>query len=129
MEIRRNKKIIVYEKGFMTENNMFPNVKIVSGDPIKGIFKYQNSVGNLFTVMTHEGEPKSLCVYRNNEETGVIIFGSGWSGSIWVNGGCLGEYERVNGIYKIIPYKCGRKVPEKTLQNTHPLDYLIEKLS
>lgn len=113
----------------MTENNTFPKTKIVSGDPIKGIFKYQNSVGLLFTVMMHEEEPKGLCVYRHNEETGAIIFGSGRSGLIWIDGGCLGEYEIVNENYKIIPYKGGRKAPEKILQNTHTLDYLIEKLS
>jgi hypothetical protein len=113
----------------MTENNTFPKAKIVSGDPINGIFKYQNSLGSLFTVIIREEEQKGLCVYKNNEEIGVIIRGSNWSGSIWINGGCFGEYERVNEKYMIIPYIGGRKAPEKTLQNTHPLDYLIEKLS
>ena len=87
--------------------------------------------GVQYTLM---GNDEKLSLYDDGGVRGYILidYTSG-SGSIWVekNGiedEDIGEYEIVDGKYRILPYE-HFMVNGPWKEDLHPLDYLVQKLS
>jgi len=95
---------------------------ISAADPISQTYFLEESPGKNYTLT---GKGKKLFIECKNDEIGVIVRSSLWSGSIWRNGQCIGEYCLTNDRYRIVPLENGLLAPER-IKMMHPVDYLIQ---
>jgi len=103
----------------------FINGQIVAADPVSGVWLFRTPAGKQYKVY---GLGFKLLIEQGEREIGKIVRTSGWCGSVWRNGECIGEYSRVSGKYIVTPIREGLLELDNVRQ-IHPIDFLIQILS
>ncbi len=101
-----------------------PKAELLSVDPLNRVYTYHEKE----TIQLVAGQFK-FSLRKNDEEIGTIIpsVPNNSSGAMLIKDTCIGEYELIQGVYRITPYKEGRE-KEVSRYGIHPLDYLLSKL-
>jgi len=98
------------------------NGTIVACDPVAQRYSLATSDGESYSLRDQGDE---LRLERQQKKVGAIVRGSRSSGSIWINGQCIGEYALADDNYRVIPIKNGFREPGEMV-HIHPVDFLIE---
>lgn len=96
---------------------------IAAEDPITEECSLKTISGKRYRLF---GSGQRILIREKDIEIGLVMRSSTWSGSLWKNGQCIGEYSLVNGKYKVVPMVNGFLEPEAT-QHAHPIDFLLQK--
>lgn len=98
--------------------------RIVAADPIAGVLILRGLLGT-YWLRQHE---QGFAILRDGDHSplGSVVPGCSWAGSIWMGRTCIGEYERLNGVYRITPIE-GRNLQPDRLVIGHPVDYVLRK--
>jgi hypothetical protein len=99
------------------------NGQILAADPISGMCLLRTPEGKEYKV---SGLGSKLLLQQGQKEIGTIVRTSVWSGSVWINGDCIGEYSRVSGEYIVTPIREGL-LELDNMRHVHPIDFLVQR--
>ena len=97
--------------------------QVIAADPISGVYLLRTGKGKDFTVC---GSGPRLFLREGHRQIGSIMRSSLGSGSVWLNGTCIGEYSFVNEEYEVIPIREGLLELTCT-ERIHPINFLIKR--
>lgn len=94
---------------------------IQAADPVMQHFELKTQDGRLFTVI---GGSHRIVIEDNQKPIGIVVRSSHWSGSIWKNDQCVGEYYFLDGNYRVVPISDGVLSSDRSVE-VHPIDFLL----
>ena len=99
------------------------NRQVCSVDPIMQHMEFKLDDNNILTVV---GVGERLFIRGKDQEIGSVLKSSNWSGSLWKNDICIGEFYFTEDGYKVIPISDGFLDYDRA-SAIHPIEYLIQE--
>jgi hypothetical protein len=99
---------------------------IVTGDVLDDT--YEVDFASVRLSVRRSGQRVEFAVKDVPGRIGVVRFGGPASGALWINGECVGEYERDANEYVVTPITEGRRQIDSVVR-VHPVDFLLTHLT